>query len=97
MWNRLSSTLRAGLGPPADSASRRFGTVDGVFLPTLLTILGAVMYLRTGWVVGNAGLLGAWAIIVLANLITACTGLSISTVATNIRVGAGGSLSLIHI
>jgi len=40
------------------SINRKFGTLDGVFLPTLLTIMGAVMYLRTGWVVGNAGLGG---------------------------------------
>jgi amino acid transporter len=53
------------------------------------------MYLRTGWVVGNAGLLGGWLIITLANTITFCTGLSISSVATNIRVGAGGSFSII--
>ncbi len=76
-------------------SGKKFGTFEGVFLPTLLTILGAVMYLRTGWVVGQAGLLGAFAIIGLANLITICTGLSISTVATNIRVGAGGSFSII--
>ena len=75
--------------------SKKFGTFDGVFLPTLLTILGAVMYLRTGWVVGNAGLFGGLLIILLANIITFCTGLSISSVATNIRVGAGGSFSII--
>lgn len=74
---------------------KKFGTLEGVFLPTLLTILGAVMYLRTGWIVGQAGLFGAWLIIALANLITICTGLSISTIATNIRVGAGGSFSII--
>ena len=79
----------------ASGENHKFGTFDGVFLPTLLTILGAVMYLRTGWVVGNAGLLGAFAIIIMANTITFCTGLSISTVATNIRVGAGGSFSII--
>lgn len=75
--------------------SNKFGTFDGVFLPTLLTILGAVMYLRTGWVVGQAGLLGGLLIITLANVITTCTGLSISSIATNIRVGAGGSFSII--
>jgi amino acid transporter len=73
----------------------KFGTLEGVFLPTLLTILGAVMYLRTGWVVGQTGLLGAIFIMSLANLITICTGLSISSVATNIRMGAGGSFSII--
>ena len=72
-----------------------FGTFEGVFLPTLLTILGAVMYLRTGWVVGNAGLIGAFLVIMMANIITFATGLSISTVATNIRMGAGGSFSII--
>jgi amino acid transporter len=75
--------------------AKLFGTFEGVFLPTLLTILGAVMYLRTGWVVGNAGLIGAFLVIILANIITFATGLSISTVATNIRVGAGGSFSII--
>ena len=92
LWQQLP--LRLGLGTPQNTV-QKFGTFNGVFLPTLLTILGAVMYLRTGWVVGNAGLLGAWVIIVLANTITFCTGLSISTIATNIRVGAGGSFSII--
>ncbi len=75
--------------------ARKFGTFDGVFMPTLLTILGAVMYLRTGWVVGNAGLGGGLLIILLANLITICTALSISSVVTNIRVEAGGPFSII--
>jgi len=75
--------------------SKQFGTFTGVFLPTLLTILGAVMYLRTGWVVGNAGLGGALLIILLANAITICTGLSIASMATNIRVRAGGAFSII--
>ena len=43
---------------------KKFGTFGGVFTPTLLTILGVIMYLRLGWVVGNAGLLGAWLIII---------------------------------
>lgn len=75
--------------------AQKFGTFDGVFLPTLLTIMGAVMYLRTGWVVGNAGLAGGVLIVLLSNLITICTGLSISSIATNIRVKAGGAFSII--
>ncbi len=74
---------------------RRFGTFSGVFVPTLLTILGVIMYLREGWVVGNAGLLGAWAIILLAGGIVAFTGLSLSSITTNIRIGAGGAFSII--
>ena len=42
---------------------KKFGTFGGVFTPTLLTVLGVIMYLRMGWVVGNAGLLGTWLII----------------------------------
>ncbi len=75
--------------------NNKFGTFDGVFMPTLLTIMGAVMFLRTGWVVGNAGLGGGLLIILLANFITICTGLAISSVATNIRVRAGGAFSII--
>lgn len=72
-----------------------YGTFAGVFVPTLLTILGVILYLRLGWVVGNAGLGGAIAIIVLAMLISASTGLSLSSVTTNIRIGAGGAYSII--
>lgn len=82
--------------PSNDSKeASKFGTFSGVFTPTVLTILGAVMFLRTGWVVGNAGLGGALLIIGLANVITISTGLSISSVATNIRVRAGGAFSII--
>ncbi len=72
-----------------------FGTFAGVFTPTLLTILGVIMYLRLGWVVGNAGLLGGLLIIALANGITLCTGLSLSSIATNTRLGAGGPYAII--
>jgi len=72
-----------------------FGTFSGVFTPTLLTILGVIMYLREGWVVGNAGLLGAWLIILISFGITSCTAFSLSSVTTNIRIGAGGAFSII--
>ncbi len=85
---------------PAETAAapwrrRTFGTFEGVFTPTLLTILGVIMYLREGWVVGNAGLAGAWLIIGLAVGITLATGLSLSSITTNIRIGAGGPYSII--
>ena len=53
------------------------------------------MYLRLGWVVGNAGFLGALAIILMAKAVTICTGLSMSSITTNIRIGAGGAYSII--
>ena len=75
--------------------AKKFDTFGGVFTPTLLTILGVIMYLRLGWVVGNAGLLGAWAIIIVAFVITLTTALSMSSITTNIRIGAGGAYAII--
>ncbi|MEZ5039546.1 MAG: hypothetical protein R2828_06630 [Saprospiraceae bacterium] len=69
---------------------KKFGTFAGVFTPSLLTILGVIMYMRMGWVVGQAGLVGTIAIVVIAHIISITTGLSISSIATDKKVGAGG-------
>jgi len=73
----------------------RFGAFAGVFVPTVLTILGLILFLRLGWVVGQAGLAGAVVIILLANLITLITGLSLSAIATNMFVRTGGAYYMI--
>lgn len=88
----LSSARSFVLG---DRKNRRFGTFGGVFTPTTLTILGVILYLRLPWVVGNAGLLGAVLIILMAKLVTAFTSLSMSSITTNIRIGSGGAYSII--
>lgn len=85
----------AGGSDQAITKGEKFGTFGGVFTPTMLTVLGAILFLRTGWIVGNAGLLGAVLIIGLASMITITTGLAISSIATNIRVRAGGAFSII--
>ena len=72
------------------SSAKKFGTFAGVFTPSLLTILGVIMYMRLGWVVGNAGLIGAIGIILLAHVISISTGLSVSSIATDKKIGAGG-------
>ncbi|MCG2461060.1 amino acid permease [Flavobacteriaceae bacterium F89] len=72
------------------AAIKKFGTFAGVFTPSLLTILGVIMYMRLGWVVGNVGLIGAIGIILIAHVISITTGLSISSVATDKKIGAGG-------
>ena len=71
-------------------ATKKFGAFGGVFTPSILTILGVIMYMRLGWVVGNAGLIGAILLIVVAHVISVTTGLSISSIATDKKVGAGG-------
>ncbi len=75
--------------------SQKFGTFLGVFTPSVLTILGAIMYLRFGWVVGNVGLPLTLVIVTVASAITAITALSASAVATNMQVGVGGEYFMI--
>ncbi|MDZ7756527.1 amino acid permease [Rhodohalobacter sp.] len=74
---------------------KKFGTFLGVYLPSTLTVLGLIMYLRFGWVVGNLGLSLTIFIVILANVITFITGLSAAAIATNIKVGVGGVYYLI--
>ncbi|MBT3604550.1 MAG: amino acid permease [Candidatus Latescibacteria bacterium] len=73
----------------------KFGTFLGVYTPSVLTILGLIMYLRFGWVVGNVGLPITLFIVLLASSITFITALSASAVATNMHVGVGGEYYLI--
>lgn len=78
-----------------EKAKSGLGTFGGVYTPSILTILGVIMYLRFGWVVGNAGLLGTFAIVTLANLITFLTALSICAIATDKVVRVGGAYYMI--
>ncbi len=85
-------------GPSADKhagSPAGLGTFGGVFTPSILTILGVIMYLRFGWVVGNAGLAGTLAIVTIATGITLLTGLSISQIATDQQVRTGGAYYMI--
>jgi amino acid transporter len=60
-----------------------------------LTILGIILFLRVGYVVGSAGLARSLVIIGLANLISVLTSVSLSAIATNLKVKAGGDYYLI--
>ncbi len=68
-----------------------FGTFQGVFTPSILTIIGVVMYLRFGWMLGNVGLATSLVIVTVGSSITFLTGLSISALATNMRMKGGGA------
>lgn len=71
------------------------GTFGGVYTPSILTVLGVIMYLRFGWVVGNVGLLGSFIIVTLSVGITFLTALSICAIATDRVVRVGGAYYMI--
>lgn len=82
--------------PHTDAAGgARLGTFAGVFTPSILTILGIILFMRLGYVVGAAGLGAMLLILLAANSISVLTSLSLSAVATNLRVKQGGDYYLI--
>ena len=48
-----------------------FGTFQGVFTPSILTIIGVILYLRFGWMLGNVGLAASLAVVTAGSAITA--------------------------
>ena len=73
----------------------KFGAFGGVFTPSVLTILGVILFLRYAHVVGNAGLWGALYILLAAKMISLITGLSLSSISTNMQVKGGGAYFMI--
>jgi amino acid transporter len=71
------------------------GTFGGVYTPSILTILGVIMYLRFGWVVGNAGLWKTLLIVTISTSITFLTSLSVCAIATDRVIRVGGAYYMI--
>ncbi|MEE8267926.1 MAG: hypothetical protein V3R97_03355, partial [Gemmatimonadales bacterium] len=66
-----------------------------MFLASVSTILGAILFLRFGWSVGHTGLLGTVMIVLVAHLVTIPTALAIAEISTNRRVEGGGEYFII--
>ncbi|KAH1182257.1 hypothetical protein KIL84_010011 [Mauremys mutica] len=73
----------------------QMGTFMGVYLPCLQNIFGVILFLRLTWVVGTAGVLQAFAIVLICCCCTLLTAISMSAIATNGVVPAGGSYFMI--
>lgn len=71
-----------------------FGT-GPVFFTAISTILGAIMFLRFGYAVGNVGFWGTVGIIIIGHLVTIPTAMSLAEIATNQKVEGGGEYYII--
>ncbi|XP_045907218.1 solute carrier family 12 member 7-like isoform X2 [Micropterus dolomieu] len=71
------------------------GTFIGVYLPCMQNILGVILFLRLTWIVGTAGILESFAIVSMCCICTLLTAISMSAIATNGVVPAGGSYYMI--
>ncbi len=74
---------------------KKFGTFNGVFTPSILTILGVIMYLRFPAIIGQAGLINTIGIIVIAHIISITTSLSVASLSTDKPVQNGGTYFMI--
>ncbi|XP_042367808.1 solute carrier family 12 member 6-like isoform X2 [Plectropomus leopardus] len=75
--------------------SPQMGTFMGVYLPCLQNIFGVILFLRLTWVVGSAGVLQGLCIVFICCCCTMLTAISMSAIATNGVVPAGGAYFMI--
>ena len=76
------------------NGNSKFGTA-AVYLTSISSILGAILFLRFGYATGMLGFWGAIGIVLLGHMITIPTAMAISELATNTRVEGGGEYFII--
>ncbi|XP_053348242.1 solute carrier family 12 member 4 [Clarias gariepinus] len=85
----------------ADASKRKMpkspnmGTLMGVYLPCLQNIFGVILFLRLTWIVGTAGVVQSFFIVFMCCTCTMLTAISMSAIATNGVVPAGGAYFMI--
>uniref|UniRef100_UPI0037E74B34 solute carrier family 12 member 9-like n=1 Tax=Semicossyphus pulcher TaxID=241346 RepID=UPI0037E74B34 len=91
------SGTKAGRGgrQSKDQSTRKLGVVFGVVIPTLLSMFSVVVFLRIGFVVGQAGLYQSIAMFLVAYFIITMTVLSVCAISTNGAIDAGGAYYMI--
>ncbi|CAL1680198.1 unnamed protein product [Lasius platythorax] len=95
-----SNTIPAATDPdskpaPAVGGGARMGTLIGVYLPCIQNIFGVILFIRLTWVVGTAGAIQGFFIVLCCCCVTMLTAISMSAIATNGVVPAGGSYFMI--
>ncbi|XP_024121502.1 solute carrier family 12 member 9 [Oryzias melastigma] len=88
------SPQESSSGAPSPNP-RRLNTFFGVMVPTVLSMFSIILFLRTGFVVGHAGLLEGLLMIAVAYIIISLTILSICAISTNGAIQGGGAYYMI--
>ncbi|RFU34621.1 hypothetical protein B7463_g1704, partial [Scytalidium lignicola] len=86
---------KKGLGPRPVGGTHKLGMYSGVYVPTCLNILSILMFLRFGFVLGQAGVLGMMGMLIASYIIDSITTFSLSAIASNGTVRGGGAYYLI--
>uniref|UniRef100_A0A8C5AWH9 Solute carrier family 12 member 7a n=1 Tax=Gadus morhua TaxID=8049 RepID=A0A8C5AWH9_GADMO len=94
-YTNLTQGVREHEEAEYEDGAPRMGTFIGVYLPCMQNILGVILFLRLTWIVGTAGVLGTFAIVFMCCACTMLTAISMSAIATNGVVPAGGAYYMI--
>ncbi|KAK1878841.1 Solute carrier family 12 member 9 [Dissostichus eleginoides] len=91
------SKAKAGKGRrrTKEKGDRKLGVLFGVVVPTLLSMFSVVVFLRIGFVVGQAGVYQSIVMFLVAYLIITMTVLSVCAISTNGALDAGGAYYMI--
>ncbi len=85
----------AGRGAGGTTGSHALGAFGGVFTPSVIAVLGLVLFRRLGFVVGSTGLAGGLLMLALASTIALLTSLSLAAVAASRKVRGTGDCFLL--
>lgn len=72
----------------------KFGWIKGVLIRCLLNIWGVMLFLRLSWVVGQAGILQGFLLILTTTIVTSITSLSMSAISTNGVIKGGNHIHI---
>lgn len=88
-------TLQPGDTDEPPQRGAELGTLTGVYLPCIQNIFGVILFIRMVWIVGTAGVPLGFIVVLICCMVTFTTSISLSAIATNGIVPAGGSYFMI--
>ncbi|KHN84469.1 Solute carrier family 12 member 2 [Toxocara canis] len=81
--------------PRSIPEEKKIDFFQGVFIPVFTNIVGSLLYLRNGWVAGQAGIIAGLAVVLLSTLVCVVTAVSICGISSNGIIRKGGLYYLV--